>query len=61
MRYRCVKELKAEAATIPVGTVIDVTNGTDFAGNAYVTFATGGYHFAVRADAFREHFEEVGS
>lgn len=61
MSYRCVKELKVEATTIPVGTVIEHVGHDSFRGRAYVTFKHGFQHHAVEADAFHEHFEEVGS
>lgn len=60
MSYRCVKELKADAATIPVGTVIDDDECAESIDKAYVTFSVGDYHYAVYVDVFREHFEEVG-
>lgn len=60
MSYRCVKELKVEAETIPVGTVIENVGHDSFRGRAFVTFVLGFMHYAVEAEAFREHFEEVG-
>lgn len=61
MRYRCVRELKIEATTIPIDTVIEHVGHDDYKCMSLVTFAIGDYHYAVEADAFREHFEEVGS
>lgn len=61
MSYRCVKELKVEATRIPVGTVIGHVGHDSIRGMAFVTFALGFEHYAVEADAFREHFEEVVS
>lgn len=61
MSYRCVKELKVEATTIPVGTVIERVGHDSFMGRAFVTFRYGFEHYAVEAEAFREHFEEVES
>ena len=61
MRYKCIKELRFEADTIPVGAVVDGGERDDFADKAYVTFAIGDYHYAVYLDTFRDHFEEVES
>lgn len=58
MSYRCVKELKVEATTIPVGTVIGHVGHDSIRGRAFVTFKLGFEHHAVEADAFLEHFEE---
>lgn len=61
MSYRCVKELKVDAATIPVGTVIGRVGHDSIRGRAFVTFRLGFEHYAVEAGAFKEHFEELGS
>lgn len=61
MSYRCVEELKVEATTIPVDTVIGHVGRDSIRGMAFVTFALGVEHYAVEADAFHEHFEEVES
>lgn len=56
MSYRCVKELKVDAHTIPVGAIIERDVDDD---KAFITFAIGDYHYAVYHDTFRKHFEEV--
>lgn len=61
MRYKCIKELRVGADTIPVGAVVDDGERDDFADKAYVTFPIGDYGYAVHLDTFREHFEEVES
>lgn len=61
MSYRCVKELPIETTTIPVGTVIERVGHDSIRGRAFVTFKLGFEHYAVEADAFREHFEEEES
>lgn len=61
MSYRCVKEMPIGAETIPVGMVIEHVGHDDYKCVALVTFAIGDYHYAVYADAFHEHFEEVES
>lgn len=60
MSYRCVRELKVDAATIPVGTVIEHVGHDSIHGRAFVTFRFGFEHYAVYSDIFREHFDEVG-
>lgn len=59
MRYRCIKELRFEATTIPAETVIEHVGHDSIHGRAFVTFRLGLEHYAVESDAFREHFEEV--
>ena len=59
MSYRCVRELKVESPTIPVGTVIGHVGHDSIRCRAFVTFRLGFDHYAVEANAFREHFEEV--
>lgn len=61
MSYRCVKELKVEATTIHVDTVIGHVGHDSIRGRAFVTFELGFQHYAVDSEVFREHFEEVGS
>lgn len=61
MRYKCIKELKVETTTIPVGTVIERVGHDSIRGRAFVTFRYGFEHYAVEAEAFREYFEEVES
>lgn len=61
MKYKCIKELRVGATTIPVGTVVDGGERDDFADKAYVTFPIRDYRYAVHLDTFHEHFEEVES
>ena len=61
MRYKCIKELKVETTTIPVGTVIERVGHDSIRGRAFVAFRYGFEHYAVEAEAFRGHFEEVES
>ena len=59
MSYVCVKALKVETTTIPVGTVIERVGNDSILGRAFVTFRYRFEHFAVEAEEFRKHFEEV--
>lgn len=59
MSYRCIRELKVEATTIPVDIVIGHVGHDSIRGRAFVTFAIGFEHYAMEAEAFKEHFEEV--
>lgn len=59
MRYKCIKEFRVEADTIPVGTVIEHVGHDSIHGRAFFTFKLGFKHYAIESDAFREHFEEV--
>lgn len=61
MSYRCVKELKVDAHTIPAGAIIERVGHDSIRGRAFVTFRYGFEHYAVEAEAFRGHFEEVES
>lgn len=59
MSYVCTKELSIGCDIVRVGDVIEHVGHDDYKCMSLVTFAIGDYHYAVEADAFREHFEEV--
>ena len=51
MRHKCIKELRFEADTIPVGAVVDGDERDDFASKAY--------GFEIKKDFCRAFHEQI--